>query len=281
MKMPRTGVQEAELPREKANTGIGVLLQPLRQGRNIEAVFFRKEQQSRAPGRNLRKGPDPGAVTGDDTGTVWIFAASPRQGCTHAEPQQIHFFILRPQRIHLLTDAAVRIQPDLFIKVWIGILRFIIAEHPAIVKVRTEHSKPQLFIFLPLGIHISGAAERTPGMKKLADIRWAAYTVTVTGAPLDAQQIEAFMERADVIVEKKTKRKTTEADILPDIANLALSCAEADGAVLSMILSAGPSANLKPELVVSAMEQYIPGFFVTDVDIHRTKILADDGRALM
>ncbi len=134
---------------------------------------------------------------------------------------------------------------------------------------------------LPLGIHISGAAERTPGMKKLADIRWAAYTVTVTGAPLDAQQIEAFMERADVIVEKKTKRKTTEADILPDIANLALSCAEADGAVLSMILSAGPSANLKPELVVSAMEQYIPGFFVTDVDIHRTKILADDGRALM
>ena len=88
MKMPRTGVQEAELPREKANTGIGVLLQPLRQGRNIEAVFFRKEQQSRAPGRNLRKGPDPGAVTGDDTGTVWIFAASPRQGCTHAEPQQ-------------------------------------------------------------------------------------------------------------------------------------------------------------------------------------------------
>lgn len=134
---------------------------------------------------------------------------------------------------------------------------------------------------LPQGVHINGAAERVPGMKKLADIRWAAYTVTVTGAPLDEQQIDAFMSRADAVVEKKTKRKTVETDILPDIANLALVCGEEDGAVLSMILSAGPSANVKPELVISAMERYVPSFYVTDVEIRRTAILADDGRALM
>ncbi len=134
---------------------------------------------------------------------------------------------------------------------------------------------------MPMGIHINNAAERIPGMKKLADIRWAAYTVTVMGTPLSEQQVKTFMERENVIVEKKTKRRTEETDILADIANLSLESEETDGAVLSMILSAGPSANLKPELVLTAMEKYIPGFVMKDKEIHRTGILADNGRPLL
>lgn len=134
---------------------------------------------------------------------------------------------------------------------------------------------------LPMGIHINNAAERKPGMKKPADIRWAAYTVTVVGASVDAQRLEAFMERPTVMIEKKTKRKTEETDILPDIANLALVSEDKDGVVLSMVLSAGPAANLKPELVLAAMEQYIEGFAVEDKEIHRTAILADNGKGLL
>jgi len=48
-----------------------------------------------------------------------------------------------------------------------------------------------------------------------------------------------------------------------------------------MVLSAGPSANLKPDLVLSAMEKYIDGFAVTDYDVHRAKILSDAGLPLL
>jgi len=134
---------------------------------------------------------------------------------------------------------------------------------------------------LPRGLHINGAAELIPGMKKLADIRWATYRVTVSSGILSRIDIEAFMARTDVIIEKKTKRKTEDTDILPDIMDLSLAGITEDGVILSMTLSAGPAANLKPELVLLAMEQYIEGFCVTDYEIHRVQILADGGRPLL
>lgn len=134
---------------------------------------------------------------------------------------------------------------------------------------------------LPMGLHISGLAEIIPGTKKLSDIRWAQYRVTVACPPISKEKIEAFTERSSVVVEKKTKRKTEETDILPDIYALTVDGADDDGIMLTMTLSAGPAANLKPELVLSAMEQYIDGFLPTDCDIHRTKILSTSGTALL
>ncbi len=128
---------------------------------------------------------------------------------------------------------------------------------------------------LPIGLCINGAAERIPGMKKLADIRWAEYKVMLH-MEVSSEQAEAFMARETVIVEKKTKRKTEDTDILPDIASL-----KADGECLTMVLSAGPVANVKPDLVLSAMEQYIDGFVAGDYEIHRTKIMAEDGKLLL
>ena len=128
---------------------------------------------------------------------------------------------------------------------------------------------------LPIGLTINGAAERIPGMKKLADIRWAEYKVTLD-QEVAPEQIEGFMARTDVIVEKKTKRKTENTDILPDITSLTVN-----GECLTMVLSAGPSANLKPELVLCAMEQYIDGFVAGNYEIHRSKILTDNGKALL
>lgn len=134
---------------------------------------------------------------------------------------------------------------------------------------------------LPLGIHINGLAEKIPGMKKLSDIRFAEYRVTVVCNPVETEKIDAFMARESVIIEKKTKRKTEEADILPDIHALSVCGATDDGLMLSMVLSAGPSANLKPDLVLAAMEKYIDGLAITDYDIHRAKILSDNGLPLL
>ncbi len=134
---------------------------------------------------------------------------------------------------------------------------------------------------LPRGLHINGVAQRIPGMKKLSDIRWAEYRVTVFGTALTPEQVIAFTERPDVCIEKRTKRKTEEADILPDILSLSVQGQDEDGLLLSMTLSAGPAANLKPDLVLTAMTQYIEGFAPTDYDVHRVKILCDSGLPLL
>ena len=134
---------------------------------------------------------------------------------------------------------------------------------------------------LPLGMHINGLAEIIPGMKKLSDISYAEYRVTVACSGIEKEQIEAFMAREAIIVEKKTKRKTEDTDILPDIHNMTVLGKDEEGLMLSMTLSAGPSANLKPDLVLSAMEQYIEGFKPEDYDIHRAKILSSAGTPLL
>ena len=131
---------------------------------------------------------------------------------------------------------------------------------------------------MPIGIVVNRVAEIIPGMKKLADIRWATYVVTLEDGQADKAALAAFMERESVIVEKKTKRKTEDTDILPDI--MALSCDD-EGSVITMTVSQGPMASLKPELVLSAMRQYIDGFTAEDYTIHREKILADGGVELM
>ena len=134
---------------------------------------------------------------------------------------------------------------------------------------------------LPIGMHINGVCEKIPGVKKLSDIRWAEYTVTVTCDPIAPEAVSNFMSRESVLIEKKTKRKTEETDILPDIHALSVTGITDDGLMLSMTLSAGASANLKPDLVLAAMEKYIEGFAPTDYDIHRSKILSDTGMPLL
>ncbi len=146
-------------------------------------------------------------------------------------------------------------------------------EHPL-----TKEQIDALNKAMPIGIVVNRVAEIVPGMKKLADIRWATYVVTLEDGTVDPKDVQAFMGRDSVVVEKKTKRKTEDTDILPDI--MALSASE-DGAVLTMTVAQGPMASVKPELVLSAMRQYIDGFTATDYTIHREKILADGGAELM
>lgn len=134
---------------------------------------------------------------------------------------------------------------------------------------------------LPRGLHINGLAQRIPGMKKLSDIRYAEYRVTVYGSPLEAEKVNEFLNRPAVMIEKKTKRKNEEVDILPDILSLSVTDSCTDSMQLSMVLSAGPAANLKPELVLSAMKQYMNGFDFTDFDVHRVKILSEQGMPLL
>ena len=56
---------------------------------------------------------------------------------------------------------------------------------------------------------------------------------------------------------------------------LAVSAKEGKYLTLAMALPAGNEYNVKPELVVEAMEKYIEGFDVVFVQCHRTALLCD------
>lgn len=128
---------------------------------------------------------------------------------------------------------------------------------------------------LPLGMEIPQITQLNETSKKAKAIRYASYEITFTNPPSE-KEIEDFWNLAEINVVKKTKRSEGLADIKPDIMDLYV----ANGKVYAVI-SAGSEANLKADLLVSAMEQYIDGFIADDYSVLRTGILDDRGTPMM
>ena len=128
---------------------------------------------------------------------------------------------------------------------------------------------------LPLGMEIPQITQLNETSKKAKAIRYASYELTFTNPPSE-KEIENFWNLAEINVVKKTKRSEGLADIKPDIMDLYV----ADGKVYAVI-SAGSEANLKADLLVTAMEQYIESFSADDYSVLRTGILDERGTPMM
>ena len=128
---------------------------------------------------------------------------------------------------------------------------------------------------LPLGMEIPQITQLNETSKKAKAIRYASYELTFMNPPSE-KEIEDFWNLAEINVVKKTKRSEGLADIKPDIMDLYA----ADGKVYAVI-SAGSEANLKADLLVTAMEQYIEGFSADDYSVLRTGILDERGTPMM
>lgn len=109
-------------------------------------------------------------------------------------------------------------------------------------------------------------------LKKLDE---AHYCVEVELKAPFVPDIGAFLSRDSIIVSKKSKSSVKDVDIKKDIKMLAVSAKEGKYLTLAMALPAGNEYNVKPELVVEAMEKYIEGFDVVFVQCHRTALLCD------
>lgn len=128
---------------------------------------------------------------------------------------------------------------------------------------------------LPLGMEIPQITQLNETSKKAKAIRYASYEITFQNPPTE-KEIENFMDLSEISVLKKTKRSEAMADIKPDIMDLYAR----DGKVYAVI-SAGSEANLKADLLVTAMEQYIDGFSADDYMVLRTGILDERGAPMM
>lgn len=130
---------------------------------------------------------------------------------------------------------------------------------------------------LPLGMEVPQITQLNETSKKAKEIRYASYEISFS-CPITQDAIDAFLERNTIEVVKKTKRSEGLSDIRPDIMDMCLL----DNGKVQAIISAGSNANLKADLLVFAMEEYIDGF-KNDGDylVCRTGILDEHGISMM
>ncbi len=124
-----------------------------------------------------------------------------------------------------------------------------------------EEIMTRLNAVLPQGIKILSAHEGKSAMKKL-DI--ALYEVFPEKTP---HKVTQFLSMDEILIEKKTKSGIKECNIRPDIKDIKATLGK-----IEMTLSAGSRANLKPEVVIAAMNKYIDGYSSGDCRYHRKHI---------
>lgn len=118
---------------------------------------------------------------------------------------------------------------------------------------------------MPEGLEVIEVKEGKPDIKKLSYCLYNVY------APLPTEEeLAAFLKLDSMVVPKKTKSGIKDADIRSDIADIKI---ESDH--LTMLLSAGSTANLKPDVVIRAMEKYIEGYLASDAEYLRKSIYTD------
>ena len=132
-------------------------------------------------------------------------------------------------------------------------------------KISPNEVKDRLNAVLPQGVHILEAHEGKSRMKAL-DV--ALYVVYPEKTP---DGIAEFLSNSEILIEKKTKSGIKETDIRPDIKDIKVYLNR-----IEMTLSAGSRANLKPEVVINAMNKYIPGYRSGECEYHRKEIYTKD-----
>ena len=125
----------------------------------------------------------------------------------------------------------------------------------------------------PEGIHVLAAKEVTQASVPFRDIDAASYTVHAEYSGI-APDVSAFLMLNEILIEKKTKKGLKEIDIKPDIEKLALLSAEDGVCIFKMQLPCGNEKNIKPELVLQAMQKYQPSFRAECILPHRTAVYA-------
>ncbi len=105
---------------------------------------------------------------------------------------------------------------------------------------------------MPRGIEITEAV--LCEKNNFAAISRAVYAVRPEVLPTEAQ-LEAFLEKPEILTEKRTKSGVKTANIRPDIFGAKLG----EDRIL-LRLAAGSQANLKPSTVMDAMAEQIPDY---------------------
>lgn len=131
----------------------------------------------------------------------------------------------------------------------------------------------------PSGFKVLAAVKTEGKQHDFAKLDRAVYKVEVE-CNGDAFDEKRFLQNEELLVMKKSKSGTKEADIRPYIYDFAVEERSADKLVLTMCLAAGNSYNLKVDSVIDAMEKYTEGLSVEFFCVHREKMLAGESELI-
>lgn len=133
---------------------------------------------------------------------------------------------------------------------------------------------------MPDGIRITDVRLINSDFIDFNKINKARYRVCVELKSDKTPDIESFLRKDDIIVLKKSKSKEKQVNIRQDIHHLSIESKNTKYVSFIIEATAGNNNNVKPELVISAMEKYIEGFNVEFLQVHRLKMMADSGELI-
>ena len=119
---------------------------------------------------------------------------------------------------------------------------------------------------LPRGIQVFKVTE---AVMKAGKVAFASFTIKLSGDKLPSgkicSQIKELLSQDKIEIEKKTKKKGYKTvDIKPGIKSYTLT-EKFDFACLEIILAAGSSDNVNPNLLVTALEQMTGEEYEADI----------------
>ena len=140
--------------------------------------------------------------------------------------------------------------------------------------VSAEEIKERLNDNLPPDIRILRAAQPR---HKASEITAAKYLIDFfTEKPTEPEQIQSFFEQKTIPVLRKTKKRGEQEVNLKDfIRSVHPDFRPEHGFRLEVTVDAGNERNLKPDLIVSALERYLAPNVLSGVSIHRSHIFIE------
>ncbi|EMS69495.1 TIGR03936 family radical SAM-associated protein [Ruminiclostridium cellobioparum] len=132
---------------------------------------------------------------------------------------------------------------------------------------------------LPQGLEVLAAKQRQTKQNIMATISASEYVVMIgTGHECTEKSLKAgigkYLSQKEIIVKKKTKSGVKDTDIRNMIFDLDFGlqpCGTFNMIKLTMLVSAGSKANLKPELLVESLFEMLGAGYEID-RIHRSKL---------
>jgi len=138
----------------------------------------------------------------------------------------------------------------------------------------------QLNANLPMDMTVLHVGDPTP---KAAEIVAAEYRMEAgCQGMVQEESLQAFFGQAEVAITKRTKKKgETTVNLLDYLRAWEVTGISEQGFCLRVVVDAGGERNLKPELLATALREYLSPLVIEDWDICRKKIFySPDGELL-
>ena len=127
---------------------------------------------------------------------------------------------------------------------------------------------------LPPDIRILGVGEL---VHSATDIALASYDIILKSPmDIDKEKAEGFFKKTDIPVMKKTKKGDKEVNLSEYINSVEFKEIGNKEIKMTVVLSAGGSMNIKPDIMISALEKELEIGEFDEVYIHRKKIFINE-----